>query len=58
MSWTSRPCRTVIHRGVIVNVNAVKSVRRATAGYLELRLKQRTETLRVSAANAHLFKHM
>jgi hypothetical protein len=47
-----------VHRGVIVNVNAVKSVRRAPAGHLELRLKQRTETLRVSAANAHLFKHM
>ena len=47
-----------IHRGVIVNVNAVKSVRRTLAGHLELHLKQRTETLRVSAANAHLFKHM
>ena len=47
-----------IHRGVVVNINAVKSVRRAMAGHLELRLKQRSETLRVSAANAHLFKHM
>jgi len=47
-----------IHRGVIVNINAVKSVRRALAGHLELRMKQRTETLRVSAAYAHLFKHM
>ena len=47
-----------IHRGVIVNVNAMKSVRRTLAGHLELHLKQRTETLRVSAANAHLFKHM
>jgi DNA-binding LytR/AlgR family response regulator len=47
-----------IHRGVIVNLNEVKSVRHALAGYLELRLKHRTETLRVSAANAHLFKHM
>jgi len=47
-----------IHRGVIVNINAVKSVRRAMAGHLELRLKQRSETLRVSSANAHLFKHM
>ena len=47
-----------IHRGVIVNINAVKSVRRTLAGHLELRLKQRSETLRVSAANAHLFKHM
>jgi DNA-binding LytR/AlgR family response regulator len=47
-----------VHRGVIVNINAVKSVRRALAGHLELRLKQRTETVRVSAAYAHLFKHM
>jgi DNA-binding LytR/AlgR family response regulator len=47
-----------IHRGVIVNINAVKSVRRALAGHLELRLKQRSETLRVSAVYAHLFKHM
>jgi DNA-binding LytR/AlgR family response regulator len=47
-----------IHRGVIVNINAIKSVRRALAGHLDLRLKQRPETLRVSAANAHLFKHM
>lgn len=47
-----------IHRGVIVNINAVKSVRRALAGHLELKLKQRPETLRVSAANASLFKHM
>jgi DNA-binding LytR/AlgR family response regulator len=47
-----------IHRGVIVNVNSIKSVRRTLAGHLELHLKQRTETLRVSAANAHLFKQM
>jgi DNA-binding LytR/AlgR family response regulator len=47
-----------VHRGVVVNVNAVKSVRRALAGHLELRLKQRTETVRVSSAYAHLFKHM
>jgi DNA-binding LytR/AlgR family response regulator len=47
-----------IHRGVIVNINAIKSVRRALAGHLDLRLKQRSETLRVSAGNAHLFKHM
>jgi len=47
-----------IHRSVIVNINAIKSVRRALAGHLDLRLKQRPETLRVSAANAHLFRHM
>jgi len=47
-----------IHRGTVVNVNAVHSVRRTIAGHLELRLKQRSETLRVSAAHAHMFKHM
>ena len=47
-----------IHRGVIVNIHEVKSVRRALAGHLELRLRQRPETLRVSAAYAGLFKHM
>ena len=47
-----------IHRGVVVNINAVLSVRRALAGHLDLRLRQRPETLRVSAAYVHLFKHM
>jgi DNA-binding LytR/AlgR family response regulator len=47
-----------IHRGVIVNIHEVKSVRRALAGHLELRLRRRSETLRVSAAYASLFKHM
>lgn len=47
-----------IHRGVVVNINAIRSVRRALAGHLELRLKQRPETVRVSDPYAHLFKHM
>ncbi len=47
-----------IHRGTVVNVDAVHSVRRSVSGRLELRLKQRPETLRVSSAHAHLFKHM
>jgi DNA-binding LytR/AlgR family response regulator len=47
-----------IHRGVVVNIHAVLSVRRTLAGHLDLRLRERTETLRVSAAYAHLFKHM
>ena len=47
-----------IHRSTIVNVNAVRSVQRNLAGHLELRLKERSETLRVSNAYAHLFKHM
>ncbi|MDQ2778417.1 MAG: LytTR family DNA-binding domain-containing protein [Pseudomonadota bacterium] len=47
-----------IHRGVIVNIHAVKSVRRTLAGNFELHLRQRSETLRVSDANAHLFRQM
>jgi DNA-binding LytR/AlgR family response regulator len=47
-----------VHRGIIVNIHSIKSVRRAMAGHLDLRLKERPETLRVSAAYAHLFKHM
>ena len=47
-----------VHRSTVVNVNAVHSVRRTVAGHLELRLKQRSEALRVSSAYAHLFKHM
>jgi DNA-binding LytR/AlgR family response regulator len=47
-----------IHRGVIVNVNEVKSVGHPLPGRCELHLKQRPETLRVSAAYARRFKHM
>jgi len=47
-----------IHRSTVVNVNAVHSVRHTVSGHLELRLKQRSELLRVSSAHAHLFKHM
>jgi DNA-binding LytR/AlgR family response regulator len=47
-----------IHRGVVVNLHAVHSVRRSITGQLDLKLKSRPETLRVSAAYVHLFKHM
>jgi DNA-binding LytR/AlgR family response regulator len=47
-----------IHRGVVVNIHVVQSVRRALAGHLELRLRNRPETLRVSAAYASRFRHM
>jgi DNA-binding LytR/AlgR family response regulator len=47
-----------VHRGVVVNMNAVQSVRRSITGQLDLKLKARPETLRVSAGYAHLFKHM
>lgn len=47
-----------IHRGIVVNVNAIAAVHRDLRGRLEVRLKQRTETLQVSASFAHLFKQM
>ena len=47
-----------VHRGVIVNMHAVHSVRRSITGNLDLKLKRRAESVRVSAAYAHLFKHM
>jgi DNA-binding LytR/AlgR family response regulator len=47
-----------IHRGVIVNINAIRSLHRDLRGSLSVRLKQRPETLQVSATFAHLFKHM
>ncbi len=45
-----------IHRGTIVNVRAVKSVYRTLTGQLELRLKDREETLRIGPSYAHLFQ--
>ena len=47
-----------VHRGVVVNMHAVHSVRRSITGQLDLKLKNRPETLRVSAGYSHLFKHM
>lgn len=47
-----------IHRGVIVNVNAIRSLHRDLRGSLSARLKQRPESLQVSAPYAHLFRHM
>ena len=47
-----------IHRSVIVNVNAIRSVHRDFHGRLEVRLKQRSETLPVSAAHAHQFRQI
>ena len=46
-----------IHRSTIVNINAVASLQRGL-GNPELRLKQRRETLTVSAPYVHLFKQM
>jgi DNA-binding LytR/AlgR family response regulator len=47
-----------IHRGTIVNVNAIAAVHRDLRGRQEIRLKQREETLPVSASFAHWFKQM
>jgi DNA-binding LytR/AlgR family response regulator len=47
-----------VHRGTIVSVNAIAAVHRDLHGRLEIRLKQRKETLQVSASFAHLFKQM
>src|SRR5204862_7062165 len=47
-----------VHRGTVVNVNAIAAVHRDLRGSLEIRLKQRKETLPVSASFAHLFKQM
>ena len=45
-----------IHRGVVVNVSAIDTIYRSFRGTLELKLKDRTELLPVSAPHAHLFK--
>ena len=47
-----------IHRSTIVNVNAIAAVHRGMRGRQEIRLKQREETLPVSAPFAHWFKQM
>lgn len=47
-----------VHRGTIVNVNAIAAIERDARGGLEIRLKQREERLPVSASYAHLFRHM
>jgi DNA-binding LytR/AlgR family response regulator len=47
-----------VHRSVVVNVGAIRAVDRGFRGNLEISLKQRKEVLPVSAAYAHLFKHL
>ena len=47
-----------VHRGTIVNVSAIAAVHRDLRGHLEIRLKEREETLPVSASFAHWFKQM
>jgi DNA-binding LytR/AlgR family response regulator len=45
-----------IHRSIIVNVSAIETIYRSFRGGLEVKLKERSEILPVSAAHAHLFK--
>jgi DNA-binding LytR/AlgR family response regulator len=47
-----------VHRGTIVNINAIAAVHRDLHGRYQIRLKQRSEALQVSASFAHLFRHM
>jgi DNA-binding LytR/AlgR family response regulator len=47
-----------IHRGTLVNVNAIAGVQRDLGGHLRVKLKQRKETLAVSEPYVHLFKQM
>lgn len=47
-----------IHRGTIVNVRHIAGISRDYRGRLRLKLKQRSETLIVSAPYAHRFKQM
>jgi DNA-binding LytR/AlgR family response regulator len=47
-----------IHRGTVVNVNAIAGVQRDIGGHLRIKLKQRKETLPVSEPYTHLFKSM
>lgn len=47
-----------IHRGTVVNANAIAGVTRDLAGNLRVKLKGRNETLAVSEPYRHLFKQM
>lgn len=47
-----------IHRGTIVNIRHISGISRDYRGRLRVKLKQRNETLPVSAPYAHLFKQM
>lgn len=45
-----------VHRSIIVNVSAIRTVHRSFRGGLQIRLRERSEELPVSAAHAHLFR--
>jgi DNA-binding LytR/AlgR family response regulator len=50
--------RVLLHRSTLVNINAIAGVTRDFRGHLNVRLKQRKETLPVSESYVHLFKQM
>lgn len=47
-----------VHRGTLVNVRSILAVSRSLTGKGVLRLKDRSETLKVSQAYMHLFRQM
>ena len=47
-----------IHRGTIVNINAIATVHRNLRGRFQVRLKDRSEALQVSASFAHVFRDL
>jgi DNA-binding LytR/AlgR family response regulator len=47
-----------IHRGTIVNIQAIAAIDRDLQGAMKVRFKQRDERLPVSATYAHVFRHM
>ena len=47
-----------IHRSTLVNVNFVAGVSRDLRGHLQVKLKQRSESLPVSESYTHLFRQM
>jgi len=47
-----------IHRGTLVNVNAIAGLTRDMSGHLRVRLKQRKETLPVSDPYVHRFRQL
>jgi DNA-binding LytR/AlgR family response regulator len=47
-----------IHRGTLVNINAIAGVTRDFRGQLHVTLKRRDEKLAVSEPYVHLFRHM
>jgi DNA-binding LytR/AlgR family response regulator len=47
-----------VHRSTVVNLNAIASIERDRHGHMTIRLKQRSETLAVSAPFAQRLRHM